>query len=406
VSWHVLAIAAAIGLFLFDFQNLLSRWRGRVLEPAVAKSWDWTIVVPLYGHPRYFAERAQLARYQGNVLVAMDVGNREMQDFADVLRAEGWHVFTTVLEEPSPPSLIKEALPQVRTSYVLRLDADTRVGDDLPHLMAALAEDGADLCSVKVEVHQPRTVAARFQALEYRMAMLARHFRPWLTSGACLIGKRSAIEEILSAHSMWFPGEDIEMGRVALALRMRVRHANIVVTTDAPERWYGLWKQRRLWWAGNFRHTVVNFDRNVFHLPGWTLYYIVLVWIGLYFKWWSLFDRELLLYIPYLWAVYALVTLVSNWQVRHWLMLAFPVYAFAQSVLMPIVGSIWYFQLVARRGKLGRYRFPYRRSRITERLWTFAAPGKVVVVQCSGGMMAVRRPVAERYIGAASGFEA
>src|SRR6185437_1909982 len=77
----------------------------------------------------------------------------------------------------------------------------------------------------------------KFQALEYRMAMLAQHFRPWLTSGACFLGRTDALIRIMNLHSLWTPGEDIETGRTALALRMRIRHLDIVVETDAPDTW-------------------------------------------------------------------------------------------------------------------------------------------------------------------------
>ena len=39
----------------------------------------------------------------------------------------------------------------------------------------------------------------------------------------------------MAHHSLWTPGEDIETGRTALALRMRIHHLDIVVETDAPD---------------------------------------------------------------------------------------------------------------------------------------------------------------------------
>ena len=58
----------AIGLVAFDFQNLLSWWGGRTITPGAESSDDFTIIVPLFGHPRYFDRRAELLRYQPNVL--------------------------------------------------------------------------------------------------------------------------------------------------------------------------------------------------------------------------------------------------------------------------------------------------------------------------------------------------
>jgi cellulose synthase/poly-beta-1,6-N-acetylglucosamine synthase-like glycosyltransferase len=122
-----------------------------------------------------------------------------------------------------------------------------------------------------------RNVVTKLQALEYRMAMLCRHFRPWLTSGACFLARTDALREIMARHSAWTPGEDIETGRTALALRMRIRHLDMVVHTDAPDSWSALVRQRRLWWAGTFRHWWINVDRNLLHLPVLTSDYLVAI---------------------------------------------------------------------------------------------------------------------------------
>jgi cellulose synthase/poly-beta-1,6-N-acetylglucosamine synthase-like glycosyltransferase len=365
VTWHTVAVALAVGLFLFDFQNLLAWWRGRTVADARDRNFDFTIIVPVYGHPRYFADRESLRQHQANVLVAVDVSSSRMELFADALEDEGWRLYRTTLARPSAPVLVAKALAEVTTTYVLRMDADTRPLDDVPRFVSALADDGADICSTKVVVARPTTQAQRFQALEYRMAMLSRHFRPWLTSGACYAAKTSSLRAILSAHSMWMPGEDVETGRIAHALKMRVRHLDMTVETKVPATWRGLFKQRRLWWAGNFRHAIVNIDRNALHFPVWTFYYVGLVWVGVYFKWHSIVDYLhpfiLVQMLAWLFGVYALITLVANWQARSWRMLVFPPYALLQAILMPTVGSICYWLLARKMGYFGRYRFGYRR---------------------------------------------
>src|SRR5262249_6877779 len=186
-----------------------------------------------------------------------------MQAFAAQLEDEGWRVCRIEEPQPNPPRLMKAALPSVTTDYVLRLDADTAIGPGIEKLVASVAASDADICSVKVEALEARTIAAKLQALEYRIAMLSRHFRPWLTSGACFVAKTDSLRVILDHHSLWSPGEDIETGRTAHALRMRVRHGDFVVATDVPATWRALGRQRRLWWAGTFRHYVVNADRNL-----------------------------------------------------------------------------------------------------------------------------------------------
>ena len=239
-------LVAALLVVAFEFQNIVSWWRGRVLAGTDGTSRDFTIIVPLFGHPRYFEARASLLPYRANVLVAMEVTPPVMQAFADELEADGWRVSRSRIASPNPALLVERGLADVTTAYALRLDADTIVGDDIPAAVAALAADGADLASTKVEVSNPQRLPARIQRLEYRIAMLTRHYRPWLTSGACFIAKTTALRAIFGHHSKWTPGEDIETGRTAVALRMKIRHADVTVHTEVPETWWALLRQRRL----------------------------------------------------------------------------------------------------------------------------------------------------------------
>jgi hypothetical protein len=355
-------LAVSLVLVAFDFQNLLSWWRGKVVTPGERTSFDFTILVPLFGDPRYFDGREGIARYRANVLVAIEVTPPRMAEFATELEREGWRVCRVREENPNPPTLIKAVLPLVTTAYALRLDADTVVSPGLERLVAAVKESGADVCSVKVEALDAHTIASKLQALEYRMAMLSRHFRPWLTSGACFIAKTEAFRTILDHHSLWSPGEDVETGRAAHALRMKIRHGDYVVRTEVPQTFASLFRQRRLWWAGTFRHNVVNADRNLLHLPLLTGYMLFAVFASVWFKWWHMIDWQALpAELPFLFLVYAFVTFVSNIQVRSPWMIVFPIYAFAQSLVMPWLGACYYVVLARRRRKLGRYRTGYRR---------------------------------------------
>jgi hypothetical protein len=359
-----LPLAAGIFLVAFDFQNLLSWWGGRTIKPGRETSQDFTIVVPVFGHPRYF-EGERLRRYRHKVLIAMDISAPTMAEFADELEADGWHVERLEMPEPNPAALIAGALPAVATKYVFRLDSDTVIGDDVGPAVAAADMAGADLCSIKCAVDNRTNVVTKLQALEYRMAMLCRHFRPWLTSGACFLARTDALREIMARHSAWTPGEDIETGRTALALRMRIRHLDMVVHTDAPDSWSALVRQRRLWWAGTFRHWWINVDRNLLHLPVLTSYYLVAIWASLYFKWWTMLSLAAVVSsLPVVYVAYLFVTVTSNLQVLSPWMIFFPFYALAQVLVMPPLGALKYIELARRRRRVGRYRFGYRREQV------------------------------------------
>ena len=360
----LLLLAAGIFLVAFDFQNLLS-WRGgRTIKPGRARSHDFTIVVPVFGHPRYF-DGERLVRYRANVLVALEISAPMMAEFADELETDGWKVARLVVPDPNPALLVTGALPAVTTKYTFRLDSDTLIGDDVAAAVAAADADGADLCSIKCAVANRTNVVTKLQALEYRMAMLCRHFRPWLTSGACFLARTESLREIMARHSNWTPGEDIETGRTALALRMRIRHLDMVVYTDAPDSWRALVHQRRLWWAGSFRHWWINADRNLLHLPVLTSYYLIAIYATWYSKWWTMLSPAAFVSsLPVVYAAYLFVTATSNLQVLSPWMIVFPFYSLAQVLVMPPLGALKYFELARRRRRIGRYAFGYRRRQI------------------------------------------
>jgi hypothetical protein len=357
-----LLVAATVLIVAFEFQNVLAWSRRRLLPRDAGSSNDFTIIVPLYGDPSYFAAgRASLARYAANTLVAIEITPPRMRAFADELESAGFGVWRITMEAPNPPSFIDDALRVVTTSVVLRLDADTVVGDDVPEAVAGLIASGADIASVKVEAANRGRIITSLQNLEYRIAMLTRHYRSWLTSGACTVGRTESLRLTFAYHSRWTPGEDIETGRTALALRLKIRHADMTVWTKVPETMRALVHQRRHWWAGNFRHAIVNLDRNALHMPMMTLYWLLLIWTGLWLKAWELVDwSSVTEKVPLLYVAYLLVTIVSNLQVLSPWMVLFPFYALVQSLLMPFLGACTYFRLAYRRRRLGRYRFGYR----------------------------------------------
>ena len=356
-------LAAALVLVAFDFQNLLAWWRGKTLDVGWELTWDFTIVVPLFGRPHYFKHRRELWRYRDQTLLAIEVSEPVMAEFADQIESLGWRVCRVRVPNPNPALLLRAALAEVRTTYTFRMDGDTLVRGGLPAAVKSVARSGADLCSFKVHALAPRTVAAKLQAIEYRIAMLTRHFRPWLTSGACFVGKTDVLRRIFELHSCWSPGEDIETGRVAHALRLKIRHVDMPVYTEVPDTFLSLFRQRRLWWAGTFRHWFVNGDRNAVQLPVLTGYYALAIWTSAYYRWWELVDwHAVVAALPAVLIVYVLVTAVSNLQVLSPWMLVLPVYTLVQTLVLPSIGACHYVVLASRRRSLGRYRFGYRRG--------------------------------------------
>lgn len=366
--WLALPLLAA-----FDLQNVVAYWRGLVLPLGDETTCDYTIVVPVYGHPRYFQNLHFLAKIPGDVVLAIDIGTEPMRVAAEQLRRKNWRVHTVDLKENvGPDSILRATLEAgaVTTTWVIRMDADTWAVDDIGRAVAAAERDGAHMCSVKCHVAPPKSLCERMQDVEYKMAMRTRHFRPWMTSGACIIGRTHAYRTVLARHSLNFAtcGGDIETGQIARNLRMRIRHVDFKVFTEVPGTWRTLFRQRLLWWGSSFRTIVVNAD-SALRMPGYLFYYVFLVWIGL---WWKVQDQldvgRLVLYLPTLMIAYTVACIVTNWPVRSRWMILFPYYSLLQVMLMPWAGSIWFIQYAIRHRKNPRFRFSFGRGRYVEPL--------------------------------------
>lgn len=354
----MIALVAIGALLLLDMQNVFAQRRAYV-RPSDEGSDDYTIVVPLYGRPHYFANRAALEPIRNNVLLAIGTWKPAMERFADELEAAGWRV-RRCPARCSLSELVALALDAVDSGWAIRLDGDASFVESPARAVAAAAASGADFFSVKIVPSRTKRLLEKLQAVEYAAAMLGRHQRPWLTSGAGMLARTSAFRAALALHSCWFLGEDVETGLIARRLGFRVAHLDVRVRTDVPSSLGALWRQRRGWWAGCFRQTWINLD-HCFDDPISLVYRVALVWLLLYGKVHALTAAGRLL--PVVILLYTGVLVVSNWSVRSRWMILYPYYALAQALVLPVFGALEYARVATTKRSLGRYRMPRRRVR-------------------------------------------
>jgi hypothetical protein len=361
--WFLLPLLA-----VFDLQNALAYWRRGVLVPTDRTTDDYTVVVLLYGHPRYLQNLDYLKTIKPNVLIAMDTGSPAIRQLPLQLERDGWRVFTCDLgTNVGPDSILHAALAAgaVKTTWTVRMDADTWAIEDMGRAVAAAQRARADMCSVKCYVAPPKNLCEQMQYTEYAMAMRTRHFRAWMTSGACILGTTHAYRTVLDHHSMNFAtcGGDMETGQIARNLRMRIKHIDFLVYTEVPATWPALFRQRLVWWGSSFRIIVCNFD-SALRMPGYLFYYLGLVWIGLYWKIQGDFQiQRVAYYLPTLMVAYTIACVATNWPVRSKWMILFPYYSIAQVLVMPLAGSVWFLQYAIRKRKNPRFRFGFSRGR-------------------------------------------
>ena len=143
--------------------------------------------------------------------------------------------------------------------YVVCIDADTRTEEPVEHMVGVLAARGLDLASVRLVVaNRGAGLLARIQAHEYRMSMRMRRIMPWLCSGACHLGRTEALTRIMDEHSLFFQGNDAELGLLGLKLGYRVGHLDFEVPTAVPASPKAWCRQRLAWTGGEFRLYIVN----------------------------------------------------------------------------------------------------------------------------------------------------
>jgi cellulose synthase/poly-beta-1,6-N-acetylglucosamine synthase-like glycosyltransferase len=272
----------------------------------------------------------------------------------------------------SCPELVLDALRSVTTGYVIRMDGDTVAQEHPGRAIAAAKAANADLCSVKITVSNRSRLIEKLQAVEYDMSMLGRHNRAWMTSGACMIAKVPVLRGVLSSHSFWFPGEDIETGVIAKHFRLSVRHVDMRFYTDAPETFMSWFRQRRMWWSGSFRMAFINADQTL-RFPLTFVYTVCIVWLLWIAKWHELSSSShVLSVLPFIVLLYTGICVFSNWNVRSRWMIIYPYYALFQALVMPPLGAIYYFQLWLKQrtwAPPGRYRIGFRRRPLAVNNW-------------------------------------
>ncbi|GAA5038712.1 glycosyltransferase family 2 protein [Actinopolymorpha pittospori] len=340
------------------------RARDKSYQFGVLENADFEILVPIYGSVKYLENIEYLSRYGSKVLLCTTAG--ETTQFYDELYAitarHGFRLFVARFGRGGNANkratsgtvrdrLIRDALPLVRATYVVPVDADTTTTLPLERLVGELHRRGYDLASVRLVPQNTDSILARLQGFEYRMAMQLRFLAPWMVSGACHVARTKVLTDVMNRHSLFFQGNDVEAGLIARLRGYRIGHIPFEVPTVVPSSFRAWYRQRLAWAGGEFRLFIVNFRYVVRHPLLWI--YGGLVTIAMFPLRWLEFEGFDKVGLVVALALYVGLVMFLHWQHRSALLLLMPLYMLFSSMLMTPLGVAWYFWMAWKDRNLG-----------------------------------------------------
>lgn len=355
-------------LTIFDLGNLAT------FVPSLNKSYninenenkDYTILVTTFNSANPLKIIDYLRKQKEHIIICDDGStDKDFILYLNTLEKEGfriiynghkklikWKFLKEVVTIPSREQALKEGLEYVNTKFCIFLDDDTIPEGNIGKAVNVIDEKKADLASLKCYPRNKERLIENLQNIEYHAAMLGREVRPYLTSGACLIGKTSSLRKIMEHHSLFYQGGDIEIGVLARKLKMKIIHINYAVNTEVPRTIRKWARQRAYWMSGGFRHAIINAHNYIKLDPLHVIYFSGIIWFLLFFKWKSNFVSP----ISLLWVlgIYIFITFISNlkiykplWKETKWYSwILFPIYAAFQVMILPLFGVFLYFKQV------------------------------------------------------------
>jgi hypothetical protein len=385
LAWALTLLAVPLAVVLIDLAAALRRSRGRATS-AAAPVEDFDVLVPIWGSVSYLTNLDYLAAYGDRVVLCTPRSGSE--EFLDDLRRiaddYGFRVFLgDVAGGPGRRTgrrqtsglirdrLIRDAHAVLSRTYVVCIDADTRTREPLARLVGQMAYGRYDIVSVRVVPANVSNWLSRLQRYEYRAAMRLRLVMPWLVSGACHAGRRVAHREVMARHSLFFQGNDVEVGWLAERLGFRVGHVQYDVLTDVPTTPAGWWRQRVAWAGGEVRLFLANPQLVLRHPVLWT-YFAVVTFALLPLRWAAVLHPGWPLAVTVL-GYLAVLALVHRGHWDRWLPV-YPLYAAVTSLVIVPLGVVAYIRMWSTHRNAGLIRVR-RRSREVSALVTPARAG-------------------------------
>lgn len=327
--------------------RLIKKYRLHTRPPT---SEDFSILIPIFGNMSYLRNVDFLSEYGSKVILCTTTHESEQfnADIERIADARGFRIYRSkvVTDVKNKEELIRDGFEIVESKYCVFLDGDTVSKDSLNKLVGQFEKKKYDVASVRILSAKNSTLMEKMQNIEYELAMDARKVYPWLTSGACIVAKTRVIREVMSHHSLFFSGGDIEIGKLASMLGYSVGHIPAVFYTDVPPTFKVWFRQRMAWFAGGFRHAIVNGHTYTWRHPLLFFYNTVLVYALMFLRWYEVIAHPLMLGLLYIF--YLIIIALAHGRAFKSYYLLFPLYALVQVLVIAPLGVYTYLKMAIR----------------------------------------------------------
>lgn len=254
-----------------------------------------------------------------------------------------------------------------RQTPCILIDADTHTKQSVNNLVRSFIANNLQVASLRCEVAKPTNTLQVLQAFEYKMAMDARRMDAWLTSGACNMAYAGVYKELFRQHSSFFAGGDVEIGKIAAVSGYRVGHIDFTFFTDVPATFKEWYNQRVIWFAGGFRHHVINVGSfGWFHF--FMLFYnSVLIYLLLPLRWVEMlnYPATILLMLGISWFYIFILVAGKSWRKEYLLL---PFYSSLQTMIIVPHAIVRYIKLALAQQSFGVLSYDLSRKRQRTRM--------------------------------------
>jgi cellulose synthase/poly-beta-1,6-N-acetylglucosamine synthase-like glycosyltransferase len=323
---------------------------------------DYQILVSIWGNIKYLENIEYLSKYRSHVILRT-TGDESKEFYINLVALAQKYNFQLFKDEPNfkvgkkqrsnsnqrttsgamRDTIIRNALNIVKTSFVVTLDADSTTATDISFLVGELEHRKLDIASIRlVSSNSNASALTKLQTFEYVVAMNIRFLCPWLISGACHVAKTDVLKNIMNRHSLFFQGNDVEIGLLAKTLDYKIDYIPYVVFMTVPDNFKSWFRQRLAWSGGEFRLFIVNFKFIVKHPFFW--FYGAITTICLFpLRGVAFFLPTFHLYIIV--GLYVGLIFYLHWKTKNIWLILMPIYTLFNSLIIVPLGIIWYLYI-------------------------------------------------------------